>query len=267
MLNGLDLFAGIGGISLALKPWVRTICYVEINPYCQAVLRTRIRAGDIDDADIWDDIRSFDPRPWANEVDIVTGGFPCQDISVAGKGAGLAGKRSGLFWQIIRVVWVVRPAFIFIENAPAITTPQRGGSMVVRALAALGYDARWGVLGAWDMGAPHQRDRWWILAHSNGSRKPQSKRGEQNQRRRTNNGGGALSHPNEPGLEIRQGQPIDDGEELAAPFETDWWAVEPNVGRVADGIPDRVDRLKGLGNAVVPACAREAFGRLMGMEL
>ena len=157
MLNGVDLFTGIGGISLALQPWVRTVCYVEIEPYCQQLLRERIADGQLDDAPIWDDITTFDGEPWAGAVDCISGGSPCQDISLAGNGAGLDGERSGLWWEMHRLIGEIRPGFVFLENVPAITN--RGGRAVVGALAALGYDARWGVLSAFDVGAPHRRDR------------------------------------------------------------------------------------------------------------
>ena len=164
MLNGLDLFSGIGGISLALSPWVRTVCYVENDQYCQGVLRSRIRDGDLEAAPIWDDVTTFEPGPWVGEIDIISGGFPCQDISLAGNGAGLEGERSGLFWEIMRLAEEIKPTFIFLENVPAICT--RGGPEVIEALASLGYDSRWGVLSTYDVGAPHQRDRWWCLAHT-----------------------------------------------------------------------------------------------------
>ena len=175
-MNGLDLFSGIGGIALALRPWVRVRCYVEIDRYCQAVLMSRMRDGQIDDAPIWDDVRTFEPEPWGGRdgrpyqgqfgypIDIISGGFPCQDISVAGRGAGLGGERSGLFFEIVRLARALRPRFIFLENVPAIVG--RGGWEVIGALAALGYDARWGVLSAFDVGAPHLRERWWCLAYS-----------------------------------------------------------------------------------------------------
>ena len=287
MLNGLDLFSGIGGISLALRPWARTVCYVESEPYCQQVLRERIAEGQLDDAPIWDDVRTFDPRPWRGLVDIVAGGFPCQDISTAGRGAGLAGERSGLFTEIIRIAGDLRPRFIFLENVAAICADGRGGWDVVGALAALGYDARWGVLSAFDVGAPHLRERWWCLAHADARRKLQPQGGKSDQRRWT---GHSRPVPHTPALlrgTIERGEPggVLRGAPALAPapgggFGTDgrtprgyaaiggvgWWAVEPGVGRVADGVPARVDRLRGLGNAVVPACAREAFRRLLTGE-
>jgi DNA (cytosine-5)-methyltransferase 1 len=115
---------------------------------------------------IIDDIRSFDGRGWKGLVDVIAGGFPCQDISPAGKGAGLAGDRSGLWFEMLRVIGEVGPRFVFIENSPNLRT--RGLATVLQGLAGLGYNARWCVLGAGDVGAPHRRKRMWILAHSNG---------------------------------------------------------------------------------------------------
>lgn len=254
MINGLDLFSGIGGISLALSPWVRTVCYVEIDRYCQAVLMSRMRSGDLEHAPIWDDIQTFDPGPWIGKVDIVSGGFPCQDISTAGKGAGLEGKRSGLFFEIVRLSSIIQPAFIFLENVPAILT--RGGGTVISEIASLGYDTRWGILSAYDVGAPHLRERFWLLAHANNPgyqrkgefyndrKQPAPMQGRSNSFDFTSNDGGTRDIT---GSSERQ--------------------ITPRVDTTGNDIPERVDKLKGLGNSVVPACAREAFQRLMGITI
>ena len=281
MIHGLDLFSGIGGISLALKPWVRTVCYVEIDRYCQAVLMSRMRSGDLEHAPIWDDIKTFDPRPWIGKVDIVSGGFPCQDISTAGKGAGLDEKRSGLFFEIIRVSSIIKPAFIFLENVPAILG--RGGETVISEIASLGYDTRWGILSAYDVGAPHLRKRWWCLAYAGRTEwrtSPTSRdepHGDHARRKEAPSGTGERCQDvadtsqqsgdgsNDHGeRQSRQVSEFGDSFEETRSFGG-WWSTEPDVGRVANGVPFRVDRLKGLGNSVVPACAREAFKRLMGV--
>ena len=122
-INGISLFSGIGGIDLGLKlamPTYRTVCYVEREPYCVEVLKARIGDGCIDDAPIWDDVRTFNGRPWTGRVDIVAGGFPCQDLSCAGKRAGLECERSGLWFEMLRIVGEVRPRFVFMENVPGI---------------------------------------------------------------------------------------------------------------------------------------------------
>jgi len=162
-MNELALFAGAGGGILAgeLLGW-RCICAVEFEPYCAAVLAQRQNDGVFPACPIWDDVRTFDGRPWRGRVDVVSGGFPCQDISAAGKGAGISGERSGLWAEFARIIGEVRPRFAFVENSPALTS--RGLDRVLGDLAALGYDAEWGVLGAADVGAPHQRDRIWIVA-------------------------------------------------------------------------------------------------------
>jgi DNA (cytosine-5)-methyltransferase 1 len=164
VLNGLDCFSGIGGITLALKEWVTPVAYCEINPYARAVLVSRMSDGQLPTAPIWDDVTTLHGDMLPVKPDIIYGGFPCQDISVAGRGAGLEGKRSGLFYEVARLVGEIRPAFVFLENVPAITG--RGLGDVVGELARLWYDCRWGILSASDMGAPHRRDRWWLLAHA-----------------------------------------------------------------------------------------------------
>ena len=166
VLNGMALFAGIGGIERGLRKWVRTICYVENNPYAAAVIKSRISEGRLDDAPIWDDIKTFDGKPWRGLVDVISGGFPCQDISTAGKKRGIKeGTRSGLWFQMLRIINEIRPTFVFVENVSAITN--RGLDIVLGCLSEAGYDARWTDLRASDVGAPHKRERIFILAFTN----------------------------------------------------------------------------------------------------
>jgi len=162
-MNELALFAGAGGGILGgkLLGW-RTVCAVEWEAYAASVLCARQNDGALPAFPIWDDVRTFDGRPWRGIVDVVSGGFPCQDISAAGKGAGIEGERSGMWTEMARIIGEVRPAYAFVENSPMLTS--RGLGRVLGDLAALGYDARWGVLGAVDAGAPHKRDRIWIVA-------------------------------------------------------------------------------------------------------
>ena len=164
-VNELALFAGAGGGILAghLLGW-RTVCAVEWEPYAACVLAARQNDGILPPFPIWDDIQTFDGRPWRGIVDVVSGGFPCQDISAAGKGAGIEGERSGLWREMARVVGEVRPRYVFVENSPMLTA--RGGARVIADLTEIGYDAQWDVMGAADVGAPHQRDRIWIVAHT-----------------------------------------------------------------------------------------------------
>jgi DNA (cytosine-5)-methyltransferase 1 len=163
-MNGLDLFSGYGGISLALLPWVRPIAYCEREKYCQGVLLSRMAEGLLPRAPIWDDVRTLDGKQFRGIVDIVYGGFPCQDLSVAGRGRGLEGERSGLFFEIMRLAEEIQSPFIFIENVPGIRT--RGLDVVVRELATRGYDCRWDTLSAHDVGAPHLRKRWFLLGYA-----------------------------------------------------------------------------------------------------
>ena len=154
-MNELALFAGAGGGILGgkLLGW-RTVCAVEIDPYRRSVLLARQNDRTLAPFPVWDDIRTFDGRAWRGVVDVVSGGFPCQDISVAGKGAGITGERSGLWGEMRRIIGQVRPRFVLVENSPALTI--RGGVRVTADLAGLGYVGRNGVLGADDAGANHK---------------------------------------------------------------------------------------------------------------
>jgi DNA (cytosine-5)-methyltransferase 1 len=168
-MNELALFAGAGGGILGgkLLGW-QTVCAVEYDEYARNVLCARQDDGSLPAFPIWDDVRTFDGKPWRGLVDIITGGFPCQDISACGKGKGLEGERSGLWREMARIVGEIRPDFVLVENSPMLVG--RGLAVVLGDLSALGYDARWGVVGAWHCGAPHKRDRIWILAYASGRR-------------------------------------------------------------------------------------------------
>ena len=163
-LRELALFAGTGGGILGghLLCW-RTVCAVEWEPYPASVLVARQNEGILPPFPIWDDVQTFDGRPWRGIVDVVSGGFPCQDISVAGKGAGIDGERSGMWRHMARIIDEVRPRFAFVENSPALI--RRGLARVIGDLAEIGYDCRWCVMGADDIGAPHRRKRIWVLAY------------------------------------------------------------------------------------------------------
>lgn len=278
-MNELALFAGAGGGILAgeLLGW-RCVCAVECEPYPASVLAQRQNDGLLAPFPIWDDVCTFDGRPWRGRVDVVSGGFPCQDISVAGRGEGIDGERSGLWGEMARIIDEVRPRFAFVENSPALTS--RGLGRVLGNLAEMGFNAEWGVLGASDVGAPHKRKRIWIAAHSaqlqrNGRDDHAGKRVERKQVPESGDSGGAQDvadtaskrHSGSwqrfyPGYQAphREGQT---GQSEHVRFG-EVWKTEPDVGRVADGIPARVDRLKALGNAQVPQCAAEAFRILHG---
>ena len=162
-LNELALFAGAGGGILGghLLGW-RTVCAVEWEQDPASVLCARQNDGLLPPFPIWDDVQSFRGEPWRGIVDVVSGGFPCTDISAAGKGAGIDGEASGMWREMARIIHEVRPGYVFVENSPMLTS--RGLGRVLGDLASMGFDARWGVLGAADVGAPHQRDRIWIVA-------------------------------------------------------------------------------------------------------
>lgn len=182
----LSLCAGIGGLTLGLRRAVvglRTVCYVERDAYAAAVLVARMEKADLDRAPVWDDLAAFDGKPWRGRVDLVSGGTPCQDLSAAGKQAGLDGERSGLFWEYIRVVKEVQPRFVFWENVASGATG-RALPRVVGAFEEAGYMVAEGpdgrpyvVLGADDVGAPHRRLRVFVLAYADNSELRQQPRG------------------------------------------------------------------------------------------
>lgn len=164
-MRTLHLFAGGGGglyadLILGHTP----IAAVEWDPYACAILRSRAADGWFPGLRMHEgDVRMFDPSEYAGRVDCIHAGFPCQDISAAGKGAGITGERSGLYVEVMRAIDAIRPAWVMLENSPLIRT--RGRHIVIADLVARGYSWRDGILSAADVGAPHKRDRWWLLAH------------------------------------------------------------------------------------------------------
>lgn len=166
-LHTLALFAGGKGLDLGVElclPQARCVCYVEIEAYAAATLAARMEEGTMASAPIWSDVSTFDGHRWRGRVDLITGGFPCQDISVAGAGAGLDGKRSGLWYEYARIIGEVQPKLVFIENVAALCV--RGFDRVLASLAALGFNAEWDCFRASDAGAPHKRERVFVLAYS-----------------------------------------------------------------------------------------------------
>ena len=237
MLNGLDLFSGIGGITIGLSEWVRPRYYCEFDRYAQGVLLSRMSSGDLPLAPIWDDVQTLKGEYLEFTIDIIYGGFPCQDISVAGNGVGLDGKRSRLFYEIIRLVKETNAPWVFLENVPAIRT--RGLKEVIRAFTDLGYDCRWTCVSAAEVGACHLRKRWFLLAHARGQRME--------------------------GLEQQKASWQKQSQIYNTYFYDDWKVSLDKFPRMDDGLPVPVDRIKGLGNAVVPAQVEKAFIKLMGM--
>lgn len=223
MLSVGSLFSGIGGFDLGLeRAGMRVVWQCETEPFCRAAL-AKHWPGVLCYADIRD-LRGADVRP----IDVLCGGFPCQDISTIGPGTGISGSRSGLWGEFARLIGELRPRYVIVENSAALRT--RGLGRVLGDLAARGYDAEWDCVQARAVGAPHSRDRIWIVAYP--ARDAEA---------------GAASSAGAVGKRAGAG-----GEQGGAPGRSSWWAVEPSVGRVADGVPDRVDALASLGNALVP---------------
>jgi len=304
-MTGLDLFTGYGGISLALKNYVEPIAYVEIEKYAQKIIASRMADGSLRRAPILSDVRNV--RGEFGVCEIIYGGFPCQDISVAGIGKGLGGERSGLFFEIIRLTKEIRPAFVFLENVPAIRT--RGLDQVIKAFSEIRYDCRWICLSAASVGAPHKRERWFLLAHADGEllrvERQRDSQGKTDFKKESKLDGGyrSLADSASAGFQIggspgftagptekfsrvepqfercssiipdAQGERSGPGaRESSGSREQDnfmrktWWKTEPNVGRVVDGSAFRVDRIKALGNGVVPLQVKTAFEILMGLQ-
>ena len=284
-MNELALFAGAGGGILGgyLLGW-RTVCAVEWEPYPASVLCARQNDKILPTFPIWDDVQTFDGKPWRGIVDVVSGGFPCQDISAAGKGAGITGERSGMWREMARIIGEVRPKYAFVENSPMLTV--RGLGAVLGDLAEMGFDARWGVLGAADVGANHKRERIWIVAnskyggHSNKVSGINGKTSGISQENWQKWSDGRMSFGTSRMVGERSAdwlhhernmayadstfgegnQCTKRGEQKRAFYgKSSWWEAEPNVGRVANGVAARVDRLKAIGNGQVPLCAATAW--------
>ena len=299
----LDTFAGIGGFSYAAEKLVggfETTQFIEINPYCQKVLNKHWSH-----VPIHDDITTFTAK--LGQFDIITGGFPCQDISVAGLQKGITKEtRSGLFYELIRVIRMVRPQYVVLENVAAILN--RGLDIVLRELSEAGYDAEWAVISASSLGACHKRSRWWLVAYPNSK---QSNRTESKiQTRRNTTFSSFTSNPNSIGCGGRnsEGRSIQNrqllqneqqGRDMGSEAERcsintsnpdserlqglrreyelqesgrertfawrnsgitlnpNWkgYKSKPTLCRGDDGLSHRVDRLKALGNSVVPQVA------------
>ncbi len=272
-LTFISLFAGIGGIDLGLeRAGMRCVAQVEIDDYCNRVLTKHWP-----DVPKFRDVRSVGAHnlPYA---DVIAGGFPCQDISNAGKRAGIDGERSGLWTEFARIIRELRPRYVFVENVTALL--HRGLDRVLGDLAARGYDAEWQCIPAAALGAPHRRDRIFIVAYPNGQQPERgggfgelagttrAREGTQEEWQRLRNAsvnsGADVADAKRIGRH-KMVESVFGGTEGQRPADTleycrhtrgwGWWKVEPAVGRVVNGVPHRMDRLRGLGNAVVPQCA------------
>ncbi len=280
-MNVLDLFSGIGGFSLGLeRAGMRTVAFCEIDPFCRRVL-----AKHWPSVPCYTDVRELTAARLAADgiaADVICGGFPCQDISLAGAGAGLEGERSGLWFEYARIISELRPRFVIVENVSALLG--RGLDRVLGDLASLGFDAEWHCIPASAVGAPHRRDRIWIVAYperdrlSIGWRASVALKESGKQRRifgderssselETQSVLADANSIDVQGVVCRRNDSLIRREQIerqarlcsGAGRDHDW-SSEPAVGRVAHGIPDRVGQLKGFGNAVVPQIP-EIIGR------
>jgi DNA (cytosine-5)-methyltransferase 1 len=294
-VNVGSLFSGIGGFDLGFeRAGMRISWQVELDPYCRAVL-----ARHFPDAARFADVREVGAGDLV-PVDLVCGGFPCQDLSAAGRGAGIDGARSGLWTEFARIVRELRPQYVVVENVPSLLTGKgkrwdRGPiGRVLGDLAEARYDAEWARLSAREFGAPHLRNRIWIVAYparnaeAGAAAKPRPERqrarprgqrsraaelADADQRRRPGRAEAEGSRGS--GVEAADAHAAGRSEQrLAEPEPAPdpavergrWWATEPGVGRVADGVPHRVDRLAALGNALVPQIGEWIGRRILDYE-
>jgi DNA (cytosine-5)-methyltransferase 1 len=217
----LDLFSGIGGFSLGLeRAGMKTVAFCEIDKFCRKVL-----AHHWPSIPIYEDIKLLTVQRLNDDginIDVICGGFPCQDISTAGKGEGLRGERSGLWREYARLIGEIRPRYVIVENVAALLF--RGLSDVLGDLASLGYDAEWHCIPASYIGAPHRRDRVWIVAYPNNKSQP-------------------ISTVNDEAFRLQK---------IGATSKWSEWSGKSEDVRMDDGLSNGMDRLKSLGNAVVP---------------
>lgn len=290
-----SMFAGIGGLELGFESTGRfeTKWQVEIDDYANQVLSKHWPS-----VARWKNVKTFPPRPLADwQCDVIAGGFPCQDLSFAGKGAGLAGERSGLFSEIIRVASIIKPRAIVLENVAALYA--RGLDVVLGEMAQIGYDAEWHCVSAASVGAPHRRDRVFIIGwNTNGKHDEAIKKVSRRTFADTGGSGATLcdTYGNckpistvDAKASKLQGDMADTSSKRSAArvsgttrgsqrdakitingcdrlprgTASNQWAVEPSMGRVANGVPRRVDRLRCLGNAIVPQVAKVVADRLL----
>lgn len=277
-----SLFAGIGGFERGIEAAIEgaeTIWQVEREPFCQKVLRKHWP-----NSKIYNDVRDI-TRENVEPVDMLIGGFPCQDISLAGKGEGLDGQKSGLWWEMHRIISELRPRVVVMENVSAITI--RGGLDVVGSLASIGYDSEWRIIAARDFGAPHRRDRWFCVAwpspDSDDIRSeskirisiPKEETGkgsriqiDHNRNRRTDGTSSdsesisdhecKVNRKNSKENRKRRGVKFRGRDSLSSHKKNYWSRYEAPSAlcRVDDGVPDRIHRLRALGNAIVPQCSQ-----------
>lgn len=254
MLTVLDLFSGIGGFSLGLERTggFKTVAFCEIDPFCRKVL-----AKHWPNVPIHEDIitlRGKDVRP----VDVIAGGFPCQDVSVAGRRKGLSGSRSGLWNEFFRMVGILRPGYVLVENTPGLLS--LGMDQILGDLASIRYDAEWHCIPASSVGADHIRDRVWIIAYTHDGMSEHERRPNEPSAEMAKTAPNTMCEglPNwfDPGTDYENAGAISARLGLAlnasSTFPREYRQHKPVVGRGVPRIPQRVDRIRALGNAVVP---------------
>ena len=259
-LRTLDLFAGIGGFSLGLHRTggFETVAFVERDDYAQKVL-----AKNFPDVPIFDDVRTFD-ADGLGRIDVVTGGFPCQPWSVAGKREGHLDTQDRDLWpKMASIIEELQPKWVIGENVQGFVNEPMGLARTLADLESIGYQSTYWILPAAGVGAPHRRNRVFILAHTRHGRRGDirvTEKGQYPQRERSTNTDSVSGSSKQPLLVAHTDSPLSERNERAKRSEQERannsqlsrWATEPDICRVAHGIPRRVDRLKGLGNAVVP---------------
>ena len=243
-MRELHLFAGAGGGILGgLLLGHRPVCAVEIDEYNRNVLLQRQREGCLPEFPIWDDVRTFDGKGWAGRVDVVCGGFPCQDISWAGKRGGISGEKSGLWKEYARIIEEVQPSVVFAENSARLIS--NGLVEIIQDLAKMGYDCKWGCFTAASVGAPHLRERCFVMAY------PVQSRGEGDWW-----GGWAERR-------LRSIQKISENGWQGEGFRDELWPPEPELERILlNGVAYGVDRHYAVGNGQVPAVVKLAWDTL-----
>ena len=254
-MNELHLFAGsgggiLGGLLLGHKP----ICAVEWDKDARDKLIQRQKDGCLPRFPIWDDVSTFDGKPWKGIADIVCGGFPCQDISPAGQRKGLAGERSGLWSEMARIISEVEPRFVFVENSSALVN--NGLGTVLGELSEMGYNARWGVLGAYNTGLPHNRDRCWIVADRSKERRNSLSWWTAKINRDLARHVKAFTPANRILEEFQKTR--NECQDKAKD------SLPPYLCRVDDGLAGNVERLARIGNGQIPSVAAIAFKTLSG---
>jgi DNA (cytosine-5)-methyltransferase 1 len=262
----MHLFAGHGGGLLAELILGHTpVVAVEWDGYACQVLRERAADGWFPGLQVWEgDVRLFDPSEYAGSVDCIHAGFPCQDVSRAGSKKGVGTEtRSGLYREVLRIARIIRPKKLYLENVSAIVSD--GLATVLGDIAAMGFDAEWGCIRASDLGAWHDRDRWFLIANANSEWKLQQERSQQNERERFGNGIEEDADSLRSGLERQWNKSSREKKTFPPPSSNGWWSTEPNVVRMVHGIPNRIHRIKGLGNAQVPLQSAAAW-KLLGVD-